>query len=68
MKQGNAALVGLGLCELQQRVNLEAHSIPGVTSLENTPGIIIMQDLSNNILKSNIRATYVVEEIPNIQN
>lgn len=37
MKQGDAALVGLGLGELQQRVDLETHSIPRVTSLEKTP-------------------------------
>lgn len=37
MKQGDAALVGLGLGELQQRVDLETHSIPRVTSLERTP-------------------------------
>lgn len=36
MKQGDAALVGLGLGELQQRVDLETHSIPCVTSLERT--------------------------------
>lgn len=50
MKQGNAALVGLGLCEFQQRVNLETHSIPCVTSLESTP-MINMQDLSKDLLK-----------------
>lgn len=37
MKQGDAALVGLGLGELQQRVDLETHSVPRVTSLERTP-------------------------------
>lgn len=36
MKQGDAALVGLGLGEFQQRVDLETHSIPRVTSLERT--------------------------------
>lgn len=40
VQQGNAALVGLGLCEFQQRVNLEAHGVARVTSLrkkKNTP-------------------------------
>lgn len=50
MKQRNAALVGLGLCEFQQRVNLETHSIPRVTSLQRPP-IINMQDLSKDLLK-----------------
>lgn len=39
MQQRNAALVGLGLRELQQRVNLETHSIPSVAPLESTPVI-----------------------------
>lgn len=39
MQQGNAALVGLGLRELQQRANLETHSIPSVAPLESTPMI-----------------------------
>lgn len=34
MKQRNAALVGLGLCELEQRADLEPLSVPCVTSLE----------------------------------
>lgn len=37
MEQGDAALVGFGLCELQQGVDLETHSIPRVTSLEGKP-------------------------------
>lgn len=50
MKQRNAALVGLGLSEFQQRVDLETHSIPRVTSLERTP-TINMQDLAKELLK-----------------
>ena len=34
MKQRDAALVGLGLCELEQRADLEPLSVPCVTSLE----------------------------------
>lgn len=34
MKQRNAALVGLGLCKLEQRADLEPLGIPCVTSLE----------------------------------
>lgn len=34
MKQRNAALVGLGLGELEQRADLEPLSVPCVTSLE----------------------------------
>lgn len=34
MKQRDAALVGLGLCKLEQRANLEPLSVPCVTSLE----------------------------------
>lgn len=34
MKQSNSALVGLSLCELEQRANLEPLGIPSVTSLE----------------------------------
>lgn len=34
MKQRNAALVGLRLCKLEQRANLETLSVPCVTSLE----------------------------------
>lgn len=45
MKQGDAALVGLGLSELQQRVDLETHSIPRVASLERTT-VINTQDFS----------------------
>lgn len=41
MKQGDAALVGLGLGEFQQRVDLETHSVPCVTSLERTPVIYV---------------------------
>lgn len=34
MKQRNAALVGLGFCELEQGANLEALGVPSVTSLK----------------------------------
>ena len=34
MKQRNAALVGLGLCEFEQRADLEPCSVPRVTSLK----------------------------------
>lgn len=34
MKQRNAALVGLGLCKLEQRAELESLSVSCVTSLE----------------------------------
>ena len=34
MKQCNTALVGLGLCKLEQRADLEPLSVPCVTSLE----------------------------------
>lgn len=37
MKQRNAALVGLSLCKLEQRADLEAFGIPCVTSLEGDP-------------------------------
>lgn len=56
MKKCNAALVSLGLCEFQQRVNLETHSIPCVTSLQSTP-MINMLDLSKDLLKQNTSAT-----------
>lgn len=34
MKERNAALVGLSLCELEQRADLETLGVPCVTSLE----------------------------------
>lgn len=34
MKERNAALVGLSLCELEQRADLETFGVPCVTSLE----------------------------------
>lgn len=34
MKQRNAALVGLGFCELEQGANLEPLGVPSVTSLK----------------------------------
>lgn len=34
MKQRNAALVGLGFCELEQRAYLEPLGVPCVTSLK----------------------------------
>lgn len=37
VKQRNAALVGLGLCKLEQRADLEALCVPCVTSLEVDP-------------------------------
>lgn len=37
MKQCDAALVGLGLCELEQRADLEALCVACVTSLEVDP-------------------------------
>lgn len=35
MEQSDAALVGLGLGELQQGADLETLSVPGVTSLKH---------------------------------
>lgn len=68
MQQGDAALVGLGLRELQQRVNLETHSIPSVAPLESTP-MIHLQDLAKDLLKVKSECdSYVVEEIPDVQN
>lgn len=46
MKQGNAALVGLGLCELEQRAELEPLCVPCVTSLEED-GRLKIQTSSN---------------------
>lgn len=34
MEQRNAALVGLGFCELEQRADLEPLGVPRVTPLE----------------------------------
>lgn len=56
MQQGDAALVGLGLRELQQRVNLETHSIPSVAPLESTPMIHLL-DLAKDLFKQNVSAT-----------
>lgn len=50
MKQRDAALVGLGLCELEQRANLEALCVPCVTSLEIDP-LLETRALSKRQLK-----------------
>lgn len=39
MKQRDAALVGLGLCKLEQRADLEPLCVPCVTSLEVDRGL-----------------------------
>lgn len=46
MKQCNAALVGLGLCELEQRADLETLCVARVTSLEVDRMVKKMQALS----------------------
>lgn len=55
MQQGDAALVGLGLGEFQQRVNLETHSIPSVAPLESTPMNHMCWIWPKDLLKSNLK-------------
>lgn len=54
MEQRNAALVGLGLGELEQRADLEPLCVPCVTPLEAEPRLN-MQDFSKCQMEFNIK-------------
>lgn len=65
VQQRHTALLGLGLCELQQRAHLKAVGVPSVAALRGTA--VSLPDSWGWGQGGWGAATYIVEEVPNSQ-